>query len=342
MNSTQDAAIIVPAIDVNPLVTRCLAECRATCPGAEIILLLDIAPPDGGAACGDARVIVTGPVTISAKRNIGAAETDRTFLAFIDSDAYPAEGWLANAIRELQADPDLGICGGPNVSPPDARGSERYVGLAQRSALVTGHLNFRKQIAPARYCDDLPSCNMVMRRADYLALGGMDERLYIYEDKDLCRRVTEAGKKILFTPDVLVYHRDRPFKLYLFQRLVWGANIWSTIGQVRRLSDVIIFLPFAAVLFFLSGMTLPWVPLWGWVYGPVSAVYAALIGVESLRRAERAGDLPGLALALAVGNLAPGIGAIAGPLGLMPEHRKLYRNYDGAVAPPTDNSAASK
>ncbi|PIW30704.1 MAG: hypothetical protein COW30_01650 [Rhodospirillales bacterium CG15_BIG_FIL_POST_REV_8_21_14_020_66_15] len=329
MDISRDAAIVIPAMDINPLVTRCVSECRKTCPGAEIILLLDTPPADPGIADSSGiRLIVTGPVTISTKRNRGAAETSRTYLAFIDSDAFPAPGWLANAIRELQADPDLGICGGPNVSPPDAHGSERIVGLAQRSAFVTGHLNYRKQIASARHCDDLPSCNMVMRRADYLAVGGMDETLYIYEDKALCRRMLEAGRRILYSPDVLVYHRDRPMKLYLFQRLVWGANIWSTGVRVRRVSDAIIFLPCMAVLFFLSGGALPWIPVWGWIYGPVTAFYAVLICTETLRRAERPGDLPPLFLALVIGNLGPGVGALAGPLGLMPEHRKLYRNHE--------------
>ena len=330
MNDEQDAAIVIPAIEINPLVDRCIAECRADSPGADIILLLDTAPPEigGDDTYGGARVIVTGPVTISAKRNRGAEATDRTFLAFIDSDAYPAPGWLGNAIRELEKDPMLGICGGPNVSPPDARGSERYVGLAQKSVLVTGHLNFRKQKAAARYCDDLPSCNMVMRRADYLALGGMDESLYIYEDKDLCRKAVEAGKRILFTPDVLVFHRDRPLNLFINQRLVWGANIWTTAPRARRASDLVVFLPVTAVVFFLSGAVLLWLSIWGWVWGPVAGLYGALIAVETVRRAERPGDLPGLALALVIGNLGPGVGAVLGPLGLLPDQRRLYRNFE--------------
>lgn len=330
MNDEQDAAIVIPAVEVNPLVDRCIAECHADSPGADIILLLDTAPPENGGdnTYGGARVIVTGPVTISAKRNRGAEATDRPFLAFIDSDAYPAPGWLGNAIRELKADPDLGICGGPNISPPDARGSERYVGLAQKSVLVTGHLNFRKQAAAARYCDDLPSCNMVMRRADYLALGGMDDSLYIYEDKDLCRRVISSGKRILFTPDVLVYHRDRPLNLFVNQRLVWGANIWTTVKRARRISDAIIFLPLAAVVFFMSGLALPWLPVWGWVWGPVAGLYILLILAETLRRAERPSDVPGLALTLVIGNLGPGVGAVLGPLRLLPDQRRLYRNFE--------------
>ena len=320
-----DAAIIVPAVSMNPLVTRCLDACRTECPGAEILLLLDSAPmqtPEG------VTVIVTGPISIGAKRNQGAEQTGRRLLAFIDSDAYPAPGWLQAARQELDGDPDLWICGGPNVPPPDETGSARWVGLAQQSVLVTGPLNFRKRIAPARYCDDLPSCNLVMRRADYLALGGMDETLYIYEDKDLCRRVGEAGHKILYTPDVLVYHQDRPLKLFLYQRLVWGANTWTLTGRAKRVSDAIIFLPTGAVLFFLSGLALPWLGPWGWVYGPLTALYGLLIAVEALRGARRAGDLPGLALTLVIGNLGPGIGAMAEVLRLMPNHKRLYRNHE--------------
>ena len=119
-----------------------------------------------------------------------------------------------------------------------------------------------------------------------------------------------------------------PLNLFINQRLVWGANIWTTVSRARRASDLIVFLPVAAVVFFLSGAIIPWLPAWWWVWGPVAGLYGLLIAGETFRRAERPRDLPGLALALVIGNLGPGIGAVLGPLGLLPDQRRLYRNFE--------------
>ena len=48
---------------------------------------------------------------------------------------------------------------------------------------------------------------MMMRRDDYLELGGMDEKYFLHvEDIDLCRRVREAGGVVMFEPRARVLH----------------------------------------------------------------------------------------------------------------------------------------
>lgn len=322
-----DAAVVIPTITINPLVQRCVDACLETAPGAEIIVLADTL--DGALALPVAVTILeTGPLTISAKRNRGVEATSKANIGFIDSDAYPAEGWLQNGIEILKQDARIGIAGGPNVSPPNSMATERYVGGAQRSFLVTGHYNFRKKIAHARFCDDLPSCNMVVRRSDYVDLGGMDENLYIFEDKDFCVRMIKSGKRIHYSPDVLVYHRDRPLGSFFVQRAVWGGDLWNAMPKILSFSKLYLFLPMLAVLFFLSGVLIPLAPLWAVVYVPVSALYGVVVLIESGRNAASILDIPGVALAILIGNLGPGIGSIAQPLRMMPDVRKIYRNDD--------------
>ena len=46
-----------------------------------------------------------------------------------------------------------------------------------------------------------------MRRADAEAVGGLDERYFMYtEDVDFCAAIRARGRRILFTPDVEVVH----------------------------------------------------------------------------------------------------------------------------------------
>ncbi len=48
---------------------------------------------------------------------------------------------------------------------------------------------------------------MLLRCKTYRALGGFDERFYMYmEDVDLCRRIRDAGQWVCYVPTVQVFH----------------------------------------------------------------------------------------------------------------------------------------
>lgn len=320
-----DATIVIPCIEINPLVLRCVSACRRHCPGAEICVVADEA--EGLAPESGVTIVSTGDISIAAKRNLAARRSNRKYLACIDSDAYPEAGWLQAATEILERGPDIWIAGGPNVSPPDQPFMVAAVGGAQRSMMVTGHYAFRKCIRPARDTNDLASCNIVMRREQYVAMGGMNESLFAYEDKDLCARVVAMGKRIRYDPRVLVYHADRPLDLFLRQRLTWGATMWSFWSQNPSTTQLFLLAPAAAVLFFLS-LPLAWViPGWSMVYAFGLVAYVAAVFFEAWRVAPGIRAIPGVALAIVIGNLGPGLGAILGPLRLLPGLKKMYRNY---------------
>jgi hypothetical protein len=322
------AAVIVPTIGTDQLVRRCVRTIAATHPGVPIIVLADEAEADDLQP--DALVVVTGPITIAAKRNLGARLTEADVLAFIDSDAWPAPGWLDAAIAELDADPGVAAVGGPNVSPDDATGGERYVGMAHHSFLVDGWWTYRKdRRAPAKDVPALPSCNLVVRRQDYDALGGMREELFTAEDTDFCARLVETGRRIRFVPEVLVFHKDRSLRAFVVQRFVFGVAMVPLLRLGRRPDPA-----YTAVSFALGGFTVfavagPFVlrgrrARRGWKLA--MAGYASVVGVEAVRHAPRAVDVPGAALAIAIGNLGPGVGLLARCAGLARDLRGHYRN----------------
>lgn len=319
------ASIAVPAIRVEPLLERCVHECARTCEDAEIIVVLD--DDKDAARLGDsAKILVSGPVTIATKRNMAARESEAEFLAFIDSDAYPESGWLANAVGLLRDDDGLGAVGGPNVSPPEQSESERLVGFALRSVFVSGLGNFRKTVRPPREVTDLPSCNLVVRRSEYLETGGMNESLFTGEDMDFCRRLVARGRRILYSPNVLVYHKNRDFKGFVTQRLTFGSSVFSLLRESLDLQFLMLLLPACFVAFLLTGpLALVW-PVWAWVYFGVLVVYGAVVGLEALRQTDSLRRLPGTFLALVIGNLAPGVGTILKSLNLLPDLRRIYRN----------------
>ena len=73
------------------------------------------------------------------------------------------------------------------------------------------------------FVDELPSCNLLIRKEDFV---DFDKSLLSAEDTKLCFQVLEKGKKILYSPDVVVYHHRRDsFGKHLKQMWIYGRDI---------------------------------------------------------------------------------------------------------------------
>ncbi|KKQ37514.1 MAG: Glycosyltransferase, partial [Candidatus Roizmanbacteria bacterium GW2011_GWA2_37_7] len=61
-----------------------------------------------------------------------------------------------------------------------------------------------------RYVDDYPSMNLLVKKKVFLDLGGFDNDFWPGEDSKLCEDlVYKKNGKILYHPDVLIYHHRR-------------------------------------------------------------------------------------------------------------------------------------
>ncbi|MFM7068470.1 MAG: glycosyltransferase family 2 protein, partial [Actinomycetes bacterium] len=247
-----------------------------------------------------------------------------------DSDAYPAPGWLQRAAQLLDEDHRRGAVGGPNVSPPEESRSERLVGRAHRSFLVDGWWTFRKVPgSAARDVDNLPSCNLVVRRSVYESLGGMNEQLFTGEDVDFCTRLINSGWRMRFDPSVLVFHKNRSMRAFVVQRFTFGVAmvpLWRRAESPEPAYNAISIVLALFVLFVASGPLGFVLPTWGRWWRWAMTVYAAVIAAEAVRHAATVDEVPGVAAALTVGNLAPGVGVVAMALGAVPSLKGIYRN----------------
>ncbi len=319
-----DCSVIIPCVRVNRLLHECVDGCLKHFPTAKVVVLLD--DPDTEDLLTGVETIVTGPVTIARKRNLGADSVSTTYIAFIDSDAVPDIGWLPNAIEILEANIAVTIAGGPDLPPPDEVGWPRLVGLASKSVVVYVGNNIRKFRALPRPREALPSCNMVLRRADYLDLGGMDENLLTGEDIEFCFRVRERGGVIQYSPEVAVFHRDRELWSYVMQRVTYGASVPKLFARTPSLRKAYLLGPAFIILYLASGLLALVVPgyIWPCLAGVIALSLA--LAVEAFRHAERLIDAPGVFSLLAIGLLMPGIGTILSALGVLPDVRRFYSN----------------
>ncbi|GAB4263943.1 MAG: mycofactocin biosynthesis glycosyltransferase MftF [Deferrisomatales bacterium] len=165
----------------------------------------------GSGGCG------VGP---ASARNRGAGAARGEILAFIDSDCTASPGWLRELVGAFE-DPDIAAVGGRVEGMHVATRLDRYE--AAMSSLSLG----RRERA-AQEGDDtfyLPSCNLLVRRSAFLAVGGFREGMQVGEDVDLTWRLRDRGGKILYTPRGWVWHEHRnEWVAFLKRRFEYGTS----------------------------------------------------------------------------------------------------------------------
>jgi len=212
-------SIIIPVRALNDHLYESIEHCkRLNHQDYEIMVLPDEEP---GKHLEGMRVITTGNVGPGRKRDMASDIARGEVLAFIDDDAFPDKNWLANA-RPLFQDPEVAAVAGPGVTPESDSFLQKASGEVFSSILCSGKYVYRYVPKKIREVDDFPSCNFLIRKSIFKEAGGFSTQFWPGEDTKLCLEVTKRlKKKIIYSPDVLVYHHRRPlFVSHLGQ--VWN------------------------------------------------------------------------------------------------------------------------
>jgi len=144
----------------------------------------------------------------AANRGLRAA-TGRLVL-FLNPDAVANDAALDEAARILDSDPGTGLV---SVAVVDEQGRrvptvEPFLSLR---TLAAGRWETRVSAPSGSDPVRVDWCHgafLLGRREEILALGGFDEKFFLYaEDMDLCRRVQESGQAVVYSPRVSIYHR---------------------------------------------------------------------------------------------------------------------------------------
>jgi len=216
-------SIIIPTQSFDARTKECLAGCeQLDYPDYEIIIIPDELSSetiDTGRRRWLAAAVLPGE-----KKNRGVSIARGEICAFIDSDAYPAPDWLKNGVRYLLS-PENGAVGGPNLTPPHDNLSQKLCGLILSSLLALGKFSLRYRKAKLYYPLELPSCNLLVKKKLFQELKGFNTRLLTAEDASLSFEITRQGYRLVYAPDVVVYHHRRPvFRKYFWQIFCYGRD----------------------------------------------------------------------------------------------------------------------
>ncbi len=211
MNSKK-VSIIIPVKAINDYIHEALLHYeQLDYPSYEIFIFPDELDADF-VVPSNVHVIASGSVGPAEKRDLALLYADGDYLAFIDDDAWPRPDWLKNAVELLDQD-DVGAVGGPAVTAPNDSFLQQASGKVYESFLCSGNYTYRYLPKKRRYVDDLPSVNLIVKREVFEQIKGFDSSFYPGEDTKLCLDIVREGFRIIYDPDILVYHHRR----YLFR-----------------------------------------------------------------------------------------------------------------------------
>lgn len=155
----------------------------------------------------------------SGANNLGASLASGRFLVFLNSDAFPtAPGWVEALTGQLDERPEFGVVA-PRLLFPD--GGLQHVGMEFRwNSTFDVWINDHPLLGLPPQADGtvgiverhaVTGACMVVRREEFLTLGGFDSGYLIgdFEDSDLCLRYRAAGLLPGYYPGVELTHLER-------------------------------------------------------------------------------------------------------------------------------------
>ena len=170
------------------------------------------------------------PVAPGEKRNIGSEKAKGSLIAFTDDDTILRNDWIKNGIRHLIENENYVGVGGPNYTPKEEMPFAKAVGRIFGSKFL---FSFRYTIghSKAKEISHNPTCNYIIKKNVVKEIK-FHETLWPGEDAEFDIRVLNAGYKILYAPDVVVWHHRRPRPTAFLKQMF---NYGKTRAQVTKM-----------------------------------------------------------------------------------------------------------
>jgi N-acetylglucosaminyl-diphospho-decaprenol L-rhamnosyltransferase len=231
MQPAPDLSVVILNYNAAQHVRACLASLAAGCEGLTYeTIVVDNASPQPGlesatAGFPDARLIRRRRnVGFSAGINTGIRVARGDGVLILNPDTTLATGAATTMLRYLRAHPGIGVVG-PRMLNQDGslqlscrRFPDFSTALFNRNSALTRLLPGNRYSARylmtdvdharTRDVDWLSGAAMLLNRSALDRVGLFDERYFFtVEDVDLCRRMHDAGYRVVYLPDAVVTHR---------------------------------------------------------------------------------------------------------------------------------------
>lgn len=246
--SAPELSVVVLSWNTKDLTLACLRALAADRgKHTREIIVIDNASHDGSAdaiaaAHPEVRLVRnTENVGYARGNNQGVALAQGAHVCLLNSDTEVRAGALDGLVDFLRANPGHGAVA-PRLSNPDGsvqKACQRFPGLLVAlcfdtwfgrlwpGTIVEHRYHYRDfDHLTSRDVDQPPGACLTMRTAEYRALGGFDEELWLFfNDVDLCKRVWKRGQRIRYLAEFEVMHHGgastRHFPTFV---VIWHRN----------------------------------------------------------------------------------------------------------------------
>ncbi|HET7266795.1 MAG TPA: glycosyltransferase family 2 protein [Oleiagrimonas sp.] len=223
-----DVTVLIVAADSGPSLADCVRRALAS-PAVREVLVLDNASSDGMPEAlerehaADARVTVIhngSNLGFGAAMNRGAALAQGDTLLLLNPDCLLEQGDVSAMLETLQSEPQAGligavVCDAEGLHDPASRRRDPL--LARSLHTLWSRITGRVDDAGVEVTGPMPEgveeeeaisgALMLLPRDVFDTIGGFDEAYFLHcEDIDLCRRVRDAGFRVLLDGRVRVLH----------------------------------------------------------------------------------------------------------------------------------------
>lgn len=223
-----NVSIIIVSFNTQTYLKECLTAVYKFALGAEVIVV-DNASSDGSCEMVKAEFpnvkLIESSINLGfgEGNNLGVSQAKQPYVMLLNSDAILMSDTAQQLVRYLQKNAEVS-CVGPKIvlpvtyeiqpktfgyAPTLAHVFNQALGLSRLSpycAFLKG-IDGEKTAEKALSVDWISGVCMMIRRADYLKVGGFDRRFFMYcEDIDLCLRLKKFGQIIVLNAhDVMHY-----------------------------------------------------------------------------------------------------------------------------------------
>jgi cellulose synthase/poly-beta-1,6-N-acetylglucosamine synthase-like glycosyltransferase len=223
-------SLIVASYNNQDTITECLKSIlELDYPKGYIeVILMDGVSRDSTVKIAEQFPIKVVSLSLNAPAAYNYAQKIATYpiLGFVDSDAKVERNWLKKLVIHLEETQVAGVSGTIetwNKQNPWARS----IGYELKN-------RYRRL---GKYTGRIATMNLLLKKSVIEEVGGWDEKLPSQYDTDFGFRMTTKGYKIVYEPQAVCYHYNRPtIQAYYRQQLQYGKNTLRLYFKHKRLA----------------------------------------------------------------------------------------------------------
>lgn len=204
-------SVIIPTLNSESTIEECLRSIYSTrnAPPFEVIVV------DAESTDNTIELAKKYPVKLlfsdkpqSRQRNVGINHATGDIIAFTDSDCQVNEDWLSTLSKHFD-DLSVASVGGPNLTPEDGSFWAQCFGVLMESSLGSAGVRNTVKYKSVREVKHNPPVNSAIRQSVLQEVGDFPEGFAISEDVVLDAKIKRKGYKLIYDPQLVVWHHRR-------------------------------------------------------------------------------------------------------------------------------------